>query len=81
MMMFMFHTAYALYLLSLAAGLGLFIWSSRNVGKGVGIAKFFSVIIMLLSILGIACTGYFGTKYWQEGYFSVPTDMMHRVME
>jgi hypothetical protein len=75
----MFHLAYALYLLSLTAGLAILIWALRAEGKGRGIAKFFGTVIIILSLLGAFCIGFYGIKYWQGGYFSEPM-LMHSMM-
>jgi len=74
-MMFLFHLAYALYLLSLTAGLALLVWALRIEGKGRGVAKFFGALIIILSILGAFLLGYHGIKYWQNDYFNESLEM------
>lgn len=63
-MMMMFHLAYALYLLSFAAGLALLIWGLRAEGSGRVIGKVFGTIIIILSLMGAFLLGYHGIKYW-----------------
>lgn len=74
--MFAMHTALFIGLLALTAGISLYVWSLRNQGPGISIAKFFGIIIIVLSILDILCLSYYGVRYWMEGYFEHPINMM-----
>lgn len=65
--MFIFHIAETLGLLSLASGVGLYVWGQQTEGKGSGIAKFFGVIVTVLSILSILCTSWYGIQFWTKG--------------
>lgn len=76
-MMFVMHLAFSLALITLAFGVCLYIWSLQNKGPGNVVAKFFGVAIIVLTILGMLCTWYYGVKYWSEGYFKQPMPMMH----
>lgn len=77
-MMFLMHVAYVLGLLALTAGISLYVWSIRNGGAGTGLAKFFGILIIILSILDTICISYYGIKYWSQGYFESPTAMMNK---
>lgn len=55
MMMFS-GIAVAVALIALAGGVGLLIWSLRNEGHGVTLAKIFGYIISILSVLTILIT-------------------------
>lgn len=76
-MMFFLHTAYALELLTLLAAVGLWIWALRNEGRGVMLGKIFGITVFIFSLLSIACTAYYATTYWKQGYFST----MHHGMK
>lgn len=71
--MFLFHTALPLGMLALTAGTALYLWSVRNNGEGVGLAKFIGIFVMIFSIGSIICTIYYGGIYWSKGYFQSPT--------
>lgn len=75
-MMFVMHVAIMVGIIALATGVSLYIWSLRNQGAGVGIAKFFGVLIIILAIVDGICISYYGFKYWMEGYFENPMNMM-----
>jgi hypothetical protein len=75
MFMFPFHSGYALYLLSIAAGCALYIWGLNTDKQGKGIATFFGMAILLLSIVGSLCNAYFGIKYWPEGHANTAMGM------
>lgn len=74
--MFIMHVAIMVGIIALAAGAALYIWSLQNQGAGIGVAKFFGILIIVLSILDGICISYYGFKYWLEGYFQSPTQMM-----
>ena len=65
-MMSTFNIAFALGLIALSSGVALVIWSMRYEGPGVQFAKIFGYIIMILSILVVACTTYTSTKMWYK---------------
>lgn len=67
--MFMFHSALALGLIALAAGCALFILGHRTDSCGKGLAKFFGVIIIIISVLSTACSLYTGAMFWKTGGF------------
>ena len=81
--MFLFHAAYSLGLIALTAGTALYIWSARNSGAGVGLAKLIGVIVIIFAIGSTLCAAYFGIQYWTQGYFQSPMGMMqnHPVMD
>lgn len=81
MYMFLFHSAYALYLLAIAGGVCLYVWAERTEGKGKGFAKFFGQLIIVLSIAGVLCNTYYGVKYFLAGYASTPMPMSHMMMQ
>lgn len=67
--MFMYHSALALGLIALAAGCALFVLGHRTETCGKRLAKFFGVIIIILSVLSTACTLYYGLMFWKSGMF------------
>ena len=74
--MFLFHAAYALGFIALALGISLIVWSSRNKGKGVKLAKTFGYIISILVIFSTICASYYAISYWAKGYYSKPPVMI-----
>jgi hypothetical protein len=65
--MYLFHAALALSLLSLTAGMALYIWGLRNIGNGSGLAKLFGFLIVITAIMSTVCASYCGFKEWQLG--------------
>lgn len=70
--MFLFHAVYALGFIALAMGIFLIVWSSRNEGKGVKLAKTFGYIISIFIVFSTICTSYYAISYWSKGYYSKP---------
>lgn len=73
--MFLFHAAYSLGMIALTAGTALYVWSARNSGAGVGLAKLIGILVIIFSIGSTLCTSYYGIKYWSQGYFQSPMEM------
>ncbi|OGT53183.1 MAG: hypothetical protein A3E84_00940 [Gammaproteobacteria bacterium RIFCSPHIGHO2_12_FULL_42_13] len=63
--MLMFHTALSLSLISLTAGLALYLYANRCDGKGTCFAKTLAALVILISIISSACTIYCGVRCWQ----------------
>lgn len=78
--MFLFHAAYSLGMIALTTGTALYIWSARNSGAGVGLAKLIGILVIIFSIGSTLCTVYYGIKYWSQGYFENPIGM-HGLMQ
>lgn len=73
--MFLFHVAYSLGMIAVSAGTALYVWSARNNGAGVGLAKLIGILVVIFSIVSTLCTSYYGVKYWQAGYFQSPMEV------
>jgi len=71
-MMFLLDMAFAIELIALGMGISMLIWSFRNEGAGVTLAKVFGYIIAVAAILGALCTSYYGFSYLAKGYFKTP---------
>ncbi|HDV5709335.1 TPA: hypothetical protein RJD49_001002 [Legionella pneumophila] len=74
-MMFLFHAAVTLGLIAFSLGVGLFIWGLRNQGAGIQLAKTLGILVAIIAVLSILCSGYYAIKYWHEGYFETPAAM------
>jgi hypothetical protein len=74
-MMFLFHIAIAMGFMVFLFGISLFIWGLRHEGAGVPLAKVLGSLVAILAVIGILCSGYYGIKYWHEGYFETPAAM------
>ncbi|HLB42350.1 MAG TPA: hypothetical protein VJN02_05805 [Gammaproteobacteria bacterium] len=80
MLMFVFHITIFLGLIALVAGVYLFTWSSKIENKCYKVfAWILGLIVTILSILGLFCTGMCGIQYQRAGYFEKP--MMTRMMD
>jgi hypothetical protein len=73
-MVFLLDLAFAAELIALSLGVAHVVWSYRNSGAGVGIARLFGYIIVISAIGGMTCTSYYGVSYWLQGYFKSPTE-------
>lgn len=77
MLMLHFHSTMGLLLLALIASIGLFIWSIRQQGAGVAFGKIMGFILMIVVLLNIICTGYYGFELWKQGYLTqMPMQMI-----
>lgn len=65
--MFLFHMAFSLDMMALVSGTALYIWSARNEGPGVGLAKLLGTLVILFSLTSSICTAYYGVKFWSKG--------------
>lgn len=75
---FLFHVAQMLEIVAIAVGIILVIWGLRNQGIGVSTAKILGWIIVIVAILGLLCTTYYGFVYWSKGYLTTPISHMKR---
>lgn len=75
-MMFLFHIAFALGLIALAFGVYFVVWAGNEKGTGVGMAKTFGYIILILAIISLLCTIYYNFKLWKAGYYQVMPRMI-----
>jgi len=74
-MMFIFQSAEFLGLIALALGIMLIVWAKRNEGEGIGLAKVFGWLIVILAIFGMLCSAYYSVAYWYKGYYQTPMGM------
>lgn len=82
-MMFLLDLAFAAELIALGVGVAYIIWSLRNNGAGVKMARVFGYIIAIAAMVGMLCTSYYGISYWWKGYFkspNAPTLLMKKEM-
>lgn len=75
--MFMFHMIFAFSLLTLTSGTYLYVWSVKNFST---LGKVIGALVMLVSLLNIACESYYGFKHWKAGYFEGSMPMHERPM-
>ena len=73
---FLFHVAQMLEIIAIGVGIILVAWALRNQGVGVLAAKRVGWIIVIVAILGLLCTSYYGIMYWSKGYFQSPVPMV-----
>jgi len=72
-MIMMLHLPFILTLFALGMGVCLYVWSVRNTGAGVSVAKFFGMVIILLSLVTMFCVGY--TAYIVHTQHQMPMGM------
>jgi TM2 domain-containing membrane protein YozV len=75
--MFNLDTAFATELLVLAAGAALLGWSGYAQVHAKKLVKAIAYAVIVLSVLSMLCTAYYGLKYTRMGYFKTPAGMMH----
>lgn len=80
-MMFLLDIAFVLGLIALGVGIAFIVWSARNEGAGVAVAKVFGYIITIAAAFALLCTSYYGTLYWAKGYFASPTAPMQMMKQ
>jgi len=44
----------------------------KNNKLNLGLPKFIGYAVMIIAVLSMICTTYYGTKYWMDGYFKKP---------
>lgn len=74
-MMFLFDLAFAVEILALGLGGYFLVWSESLEGRAKALANRFGKIIVVLAVLGMSCSTFYGTMYWLQGYFSSPMPM------
>ncbi len=74
------HIAFSLEILALVASLSLLIWSMRNIGTGIMLAKLMGGIATLLVIIMIVGSIYGMVQYYQNGGDMAKMGMMHESM-
>lgn len=75
-MMFILHISFSAALITFAIGCALLAWSKKETAAS-GVLKFGGITVVIFSILNFLCIGYYGIRYWQEGYYRAPTIMSH----
>lgn len=59
-------------LLTLAIGVVFIIWSMRNKGHGIKLAKYTGYFIVIIALSGFLFNGIYMVKYWKKGYHHYP---------
>lgn len=65
--MFLFHIAFSLGLIALAAGVLLFDSLKQHAGSAIG--KILALLIIIFALISTVCTAYCGVDLWRQGYF------------
>lgn len=69
-MMFEMHTAFALELLAVLAGLFLATYCRKNAEAGwLGVVSY---VVVGLATFGLLCSSYYAVRYWEDGYYKTP---------
>lgn len=79
MLAFNYHITLSFALAALALGAAILIWAKIHESSGTSFAKLIAYVIIILSTVNILCTGYYGWKYWSEGYMDKPFPAMARM--
>ena len=70
-MVFLVDAAFAIELVALALG-GALLYFLKAHKVQLGFCKFIAYFVVILAFFAMACTTYYGTKYWFQGYFEKP---------
>jgi len=70
-MVFLIDAAFAIALVALALGGALLYFLKVN-KVHYGFCKFIAYFVVVLAFIAMACTFYYGTKYWFQGYYEKP---------
>ena len=70
-MMFLFHIAFSLTLAVFIAGCALIAWSQRETAAKT-LLKVAGYAAVILGVGNTLCIGYYGVRYWEDGYFKAP---------
>ncbi|NGX34410.1 MAG: hypothetical protein K1060chlam1_00763 [Candidatus Anoxychlamydiales bacterium] len=70
-MVFWVESAFALSLIALALG-GSFLFFIKTHKSQFSFGKFIAYFVIILAFFSMACTTYYGTKYWFQGYYEKP---------
>ncbi|HMT03449.1 MAG TPA: hypothetical protein PKD00_09125 [Burkholderiales bacterium] len=69
------NIALSLVILALVASMSLLIWSMRNIGTGIMLAKLIGGVCSLLAIILMVCSIYHMVQFYQNG----GADMMNKM--
>lgn len=78
--MFHLHSAFAIQLLTVVAAAALLAWTGHAHVHAKKLVKAIAYSVMVVSILSLLCTAYYGAKYSRAGHFETPTGMRHPMM-
>ncbi len=80
-MIFEYHIAFALQLLALASGIVILSFARRPNQAKDSLLTIGGIVIIIATLLAMACNIYYATRYWEDGYFKNPQvhqcKMMH----
>jgi hypothetical protein len=79
--MFHLHTALAIQLLTLIAAAALLAWSGSTHVHAKKLVRAVSYSVIVVSILSVLCTTYYGAKYSRAGHFETPASMHGMMMK
>lgn len=77
-MVFLVDIAFAMEIIALAFGAAIIVFVKKNNKLNLGLSKFVGYAVMILAVLSMACTTFYGTKYWFEGYYKKPFVIKHK---
>jgi hypothetical protein len=78
--MFHLHTALAIQLLTLIAAAALLAWSGNTHVHAKKLVRAVAYSVIVVSILSVLCTAYYGAKYSKAGHFQTPAGMHGMMM-
>jgi hypothetical protein len=78
--MFHLHSAFAMQLLTVVAAAALLAWTGHAHVHAKKLVKAIAYAVIVVSVLSLLCTGYYGAKYSRAGHFETPTGMRHPMM-
>lgn len=80
-MVFLVDATFAIELIALVLG-GALLYFVKAHKTHHAFCKFISYFVIIVAFLSMACTTYYGTKYWMKGYYKKPFSMgKHRMFK
>jgi hypothetical protein len=78
--MFQLHSAFAIQLLTVVAAAALLAWTGYAHVHAKKLVQAIAYSVIVLTVLSLLCTAYYGVKYSGAGYFETPMGMRHPMM-
>lgn len=75
-MIFHLDMAFSFEVLTLVAAAALLFWVKSKQVEETCLIKVLAYFSIVVSLLGMLCTGYYGLRYTDQGYFNSPAGSM-----
>lgn len=79
-MVFLVDAAFAIELIALVLG-GALLYFVKAHKTHHAFCKFIAYFVIIVAFITMACTAFYGTKYWMQGYYKKPFMGKHRMFK